>query len=155
MKKLNKRGFTLVELLVVIAIIGILSSVAIVNLNSAREKARVATTLSNFNALVPAIIFCFDNDQNLNLTATIYGGGAICEGSSATWPRLDDPDYGYSFVDQNPSDGKGDVISNPSANGGSGSWFYFLSNSNGLPNIICFDPITARNNGRETPCSEN
>jgi len=35
-------GFTLVELLVVIAIIGILSSVAVVNLNSARDKAKQA-----------------------------------------------------------------------------------------------------------------
>jgi prepilin-type N-terminal cleavage/methylation domain-containing protein len=36
---MKQKGFTLIELLVVIAIIGLLSSLAIVSLNSARDKA--------------------------------------------------------------------------------------------------------------------
>ena len=45
MKK--QEGFTLIELLVVIAIIGLLSTMAVVSLNSARAKARDAKRLSD------------------------------------------------------------------------------------------------------------
>jgi type II secretion system protein G len=51
----TRRGFTLIELLVVVAIIGLLSSIVLASLNTARSKARDATRLSNMKTLQIAI----------------------------------------------------------------------------------------------------
>ena len=51
MKNTNNKGFTLIELLVVIAIIGLLSTMAVISLNSARAKARDARRLSDVKQL--------------------------------------------------------------------------------------------------------
>ncbi len=54
--KINKQtGFTLIELLVVVAIIGILASVVLASLNSARVKARDAKRMSDIQQIRNAI----------------------------------------------------------------------------------------------------
>ncbi|MBL8158106.1 type II secretion system protein [bacterium] len=60
----NERGFTLIELLVVIAIIGILSSVVLASLNSARKKGRDARRISDIKQLQLALELFYDNNSS-------------------------------------------------------------------------------------------
>jgi len=58
---MNKnKGFTLIELLVVIAIVGVLSSVVLVSLNTARMKARDTQRLMDMREFQKALAFYYD-----------------------------------------------------------------------------------------------
>ena len=73
MNKMFNRGFTLIELLVVIAIIGILASVVLASLNSARQKGSDAAIKSTINnARAQAEIF-FDTNGNYTNVCTTAG----------------------------------------------------------------------------------
>ncbi len=69
-KKHTQRGFTLIELLVVIAIIGILSSVVLASLNSAREKSRDARRISDIKQIQLALELYFDSNAAYPTTTT-------------------------------------------------------------------------------------
>lgn len=99
----HQKGFTLVELLVVIAIIGLLSTLAVVSLGSARSKARDARRISDIKQVqsalelyfadqgaypvkaAPALVLGadasdaltsagFENDSAMTANATVYMG---------------------------------------------------------------------------------
>jgi prepilin-type N-terminal cleavage/methylation domain-containing protein len=83
MKTLSiKRGFTLIELLVVIAIIGILASVVLASLNSARAKGADAAVKGGMANMAAQIELYYDNNGNT------YGpaggtGAATCTAASS------------------------------------------------------------------------
>ncbi len=78
----TSRGFTLIELLVVIAIIGILSSVVLASLNTARNRGADAAIKSNLaNARAEAELF-YDSSNNSYMPSGTAGAGAgVCASS--------------------------------------------------------------------------
>lgn len=65
-KKLRNKnkGFTLIELLVVIAIIGLLASVVLLALNSARAKSRDAKRIADMRQLASALELYFNDNSS-------------------------------------------------------------------------------------------
>ncbi len=62
--KTNQKGFTLIELLVVIAIIGLLASVVLLALNSARQKSRDAKRLADARQVASAMELYFNDNSS-------------------------------------------------------------------------------------------
>ena len=76
MLKNTKKGFTLIELLVVIAIIGILASIVLASLNTARMKSRDARRLADIKQIQIALELYFDaNSSSYPPTGTGTGQG--------------------------------------------------------------------------------
>jgi prepilin-type N-terminal cleavage/methylation domain-containing protein len=59
----NKKGFTLIELLVVIAIIGLLSTLAVVALSSARTKARDSKRVADMKQVQTAMELYYNTNS--------------------------------------------------------------------------------------------
>jgi len=90
---MNKsKGFTLIELLVVIAIIGILSSVVLASLNSAREKSRDAKRVSDIKQLQLALELYFDSNSAYPTTL-----GALASSTPAYIPTVPSDPLGAAY----------------------------------------------------------
>lgn len=59
----RNKGFTLIELLVVIAIIGILSSIVVASLNTARKKSRDTRRVADIKQIQMALEMYFDQNR--------------------------------------------------------------------------------------------
>jgi prepilin-type N-terminal cleavage/methylation domain-containing protein len=120
MLKNYKKGFTLIELLVVIAIIGILSSVVLASLNSARSKGADAAVKSGMKQIqAQAELYYSDNNAYSNGTGIPIGlQQAICSFSGSF---LSDPKIQL-------------IMQNIASNAGSGSYFRCY-----LPNVSTYE----------------
>ncbi len=76
----GQKGFTLIELLVVIAIIGILATIVLVSLNTARQKARDVRRISDLRQVALALEMYYDDN-----TSTGYPGSS----GSNQWTAMD------------------------------------------------------------------
>ncbi|MCK5059632.1 MAG: type II secretion system protein [Candidatus Pacebacteria bacterium] len=84
MLKKNK-GFTLIELLVVIAIIGILSSVVLASLNTARVKGSDAAIKANLSSIRAQAEILYDTHgaYGVDSTPTVFAEG-VCAATADT-----------------------------------------------------------------------
>lgn len=105
----NRKGFTLIELLVVIAIIGVLSSIVLVSVNSARNKAKDTAIKGAMDQVRIAGEMSYDTDSNYGAVCTEVGGTAGNSVLSATG------DYSRINTNVKANNGGTDVVCNEAA----------------------------------------
>lgn len=85
--KPNSRGFTILELLVVIAIIALLSSIAFVGIQGARQRGKDAAMVSIVNDIYKEASICLERGYLLNTPLNASGGGGlVCAIGTLNYP---------------------------------------------------------------------
>ena len=88
--KLNQLGFTLIELLVVIAIIGLLSSVVLMALNTARVKSRDVKRKADVAQIQKALeLYYNDYNQYPASGGAISPNGGWSNSADTSWTTLE------------------------------------------------------------------
>ena len=87
MKKMNKKGFTLIEMLVVIAIIAVLVSIIIPTVTSATDKAAAATNAANLRSFKAELTTVYLANGKDGFTCSDWDiGEEEANGSVTVWP---------------------------------------------------------------------
>ena len=96
-KNNNKQGFTLIELLVVIAIIGLLSTLSILALNTARARARDTKRVADVKQMQTALEM-FYNETGDYPTTGITAGNSIGTGTNVYLKAIPKPPTPFDGV---------------------------------------------------------
>lgn len=155
MTQTNKSlGFTLIELLVVISIIGLLSSVVLSALNSARSKARDAQRISDLGELKKALAFYYDKHGYYpNASFGYYSSADI----ATPWNSVSNPLYSLvteGFISRLPVDPKNTPAGNTVWDNSNG-YAYDYSTMNLNTYKTDYDLITRlENSGNPNSCEK-
>lgn len=99
--KKAKAGFTLIELLVVIAIIGVLASVVLASLNTARRKSRDARRIADIKQIQLALELYFDANISAGYpTSALFTGAGLAPTYIPVLPKdpLTAANYSYAAL---------------------------------------------------------
>lgn len=165
LKNAKVKGFTLIELLVVISIIGILSSFAIVSLNSARTKARDALRKGDMAQLRIALDLYYDDNEQYPICDALdwdpfdamFGSdiddGSDCYNDAATVGNLNaaiaDPIRPLMLsVPMDPRNPNNETVAEDPADGNDTHIYLYISNSTGQQYTVLYrleeDPGTIK-----------
>lgn len=118
-----KKGFTLIELLVVVAIIGVLATIILSSLSSARARARDANRVSAIKQMQTALEVYYLDNGHYPIAAGMASTCSSNNFGSASWAQLTSDLSPYMVIPQ------ADVTGNTTGYSGTGLCYQYNTNS--------------------------